>query len=289
MKTSHRYLIEALLLTAGVAAALAVTRAHMGRRGSIDITQFENTIHSQAGEDGILAKVFEVIRPTRRFAVEFGAGDGVMFSNVRRLFVSRGWGGLLIEGDEKRANQCKESYRGISNVRTVQAWVFPANVESLFEENDVPRDLDLLVIDVDSNDWYIWRAIHDYRPKVVMIEYNGLFPPPQKMVIGFHPLTYWSERDYHFGASIQSLYELGRRKGYDLIGTDSRGYNLFFVDRQYYGRFGLSDNSPAALYRPNNFRLSYSLEDLRRGTRPAPAPDIVMDEVRIRKKFCLDR
>jgi hypothetical protein len=61
----------------------------------------------------------------------------------------------------------------------LKEWVYPGNVEILFEEAGVPGDLDLLVIDIDSNDYYIWKVIHNFRSKVVMIEINPYFPPPQ--------------------------------------------------------------------------------------------------------------
>jgi hypothetical protein len=281
--------IRAILVLAGTGAVLLGVRALVGGGRATHLREFENTVYSQAGDDGILERIFEIIPPTRHFAIEFGAGNGVKFSNVRRLFINRGWGGLLIEGDDELASQCRRSYDGIANVRTVQAWVFPANVELLFAENNVPRDLDLLVVDIDSNDWYVWRAIQEFRPKVVMIEYNGMFAPPQKMVIGFHPLTYWNEKNLHFGASIQSFYELGKQKGYELVGTDYRGINLFFVDRQYYPRFRLQDNSPGTMFRPYNFTGVYNPEDLRKGTQPEPPPELVMSEVRIQKRFRFDR
>jgi hypothetical protein len=122
-----------------------------------------------------------------------------------------------------------------------------------------------------------------------MVEYNGMFAPPQHMVIGFHPLIYWSGEDHHFGASIQSLYALGQRKGYELIGTNYRGVNLFFVDRTYYPRFGLRDNSPARFFRPYNFGTPFAPEDIAAGTAPPRPRDLVLDEVRIKKKFRFDR
>jgi hypothetical protein len=289
VKGTLRRALVGLLVAGGLLAAWMSSRGLSVARKEIRLGDYENTIHSQGGEDGILEKLFEVVPPTSRFAVEFGAGDGIRLSNVRHLITRRGWGGLLIEGDEKLARRCRENYTGFSNVRAVHEWVFPANVELLFAENNVPQDLDLLVIDIDSNDWYVWRAIRDYRPKVVMIEYNGTFVPPQKMVISFHPLMYWDEKDPHFGASIQSFYELGKSKGYELIGTNSRGLNLFFVDRKYYPRFGLKDNSPAALYRPYESYFFFRPADVRNGSRPGPSPDIVMPETRIRKRFRFDR
>ena len=267
--------------TAGVARLWPIDR-------EIRLRDFENTVYSQAGEDGILQKIFEVIEPTSRFAIEFGAGDGITYSNVRNLIVHHGWRALLIEGDAERAETLRKNYRGFPGARGVHAWVFPGNVELLFEENDVPRDLDLLVIDIDSNDYYVWRAIREYRPKVVMIEYNGRFAPPLKMVIGFHPMMYWSEMDFHHGASIQSLYELGERKGYKLIGANSRGINLFFVENRYFPRFGIADNSPARLYRPLNFNVVLDTRAIREEGLP-PSEDLVLQETTIQKRFRFDR
>ncbi len=218
----------------------------------VDLSKYEHGIFSQGGEDGVLAKVFELIEPTTRFAVEFGCADGARGSNVRHLIADLGWSGLLMDGESRALEKAREAYERFPRAKIVEAWVYPGNVETLFEQNGVPRDFDLLVIDIDSNDYYVWQAIHDFRPKVVLIEFNAGFPPPQKAVINFHPLNYWDGSDY-FGASIQSLYELGKRKGYELIYCTQAGINLFFVDRRYYRRFGIRDNSPMRLYRPPGY------------------------------------
>jgi hypothetical protein len=280
----------ALVLALVAAAVLLIP----GSSQEILPGEFERAVFSQGGEDGILEKIFEVVPPTRRFAIEFGAGDGVRYSNVRRLILHEGWGGLLIEGDPELAEVLADNYRALDGVRTMQAWVFPGNVELLFKEANVPKDLDLLVIDIDANDYYVWRAIHDYRPKVVQIEYNGMFLPPQKAVVAFHPMLYWDEKSMHFGASIQSLYELGKRKGYELVAVNERGINLFFVDGRYYKRFRIKDNSPLRLFRPYNYNRPLGPQDLHTimaedGRALPPAVDIVQDEVRIEKRFRLDR
>ena len=157
----------------------------------IDLRSAERKVYSQFGEDGVIEKLFERITPTRKYCVEFGASDGIRGSNVRKLIVDEGWSGLQIEGDPLRAKRLFENYRAYPRAKTLHAWVWPGNVEILFEENGVPEDLDFLVIDIDSNDYYVWRAIHQFRPKVVMIEVNSMFAPPKKAVIDFHPMNYW--------------------------------------------------------------------------------------------------
>jgi hypothetical protein len=243
-QTRRLFLLGALL----VCLAGVVTYQLLRPGETVDLARAERNVFSQSGEDGVIEAIFRVIEPTRRYSVEFGCGDGVTLSNTRNLLVHHGWSGLLIDGDHDKIEKAKKTYAGNHRVKVVEAWVYPGNIETLFDQHGVPPDLDLISIDIDSNDYYVWRVMHDYRPKVVVIEYNGSFPPPQKAVVAFHPLNYFDKSDY-FGASIQSLYELGKKKGYELVYASSLGLNLFFVDKKYFPRFGIQDNSPAALYR----------------------------------------
>jgi hypothetical protein len=287
MSFKARLALLACLLLLVLAGAPYLGRL-VQRRPELRLQDYESTVYSQGGEDGIIEKLFELIPPTSRYAIEFGAGDGQSLSNVCLLITRHGWRGLLIEGDARQAAALRQFYLDYPGVRTAQAWVFPANVELLFEEHGVPRDLDLLVIDIDSNDYYVWHAIREFRPKVVMIEYNGMFAPPVRMVIDFHPAMYWSGRDAHFGASLQSMYELGKSKGYELVGTNSLGVNAFFVERSYYSRFGIKDNSPARLYHRylgSQFETSAVLA----GAMPPPAHDLVLPERPLAKRFRFDR
>ena len=254
---------------------------------SVDLRKHERKVFSQFGEDGVIEKLFEIIEPTSRYCVEFGAHDGLEGSNVRNLLVNEGWSGLQIEGDEKRATALAKNYADYPKAKTLEAWVWPGNIEILFEEAGVPRDLDLLVIDIDSNDYYVWRAIHGYRPKVVLIEANFFFPPPQRMVIDYHPMNYW-DGSHYLGASPQSLYELAKKKGYELVHHMSWGPNLFFVDRKYYDRFGIEDNSPAKMMSPK-VREIVELRE-KQGTPPnIGKPHLVWDELKIEKQWRLDR
>jgi len=245
-----------VLLSLGLISLMgALTTASCERpREALDLGLYERSVFSQSGEDGVIQRLFESIEPTRRFAVEFGCSDGVTGSNVRNLIVNHGWSGLLMDGDADAVRKARAAYADYPAATVAEEWIYPGNVELLFEKYGVPADLDLLVIDIDSNDYYVWRVIRDYRPKVVIIEFNPNFPPPQKVVVEFHPMNYWEGSDY-YGASIQSLYELGRKLGYELVHCTSAGTNLFFVDRKYYDRLNLGDTSPAALYRPPQYGL----------------------------------
>jgi hypothetical protein len=103
------------------------------------------------------------------------------------------------------------------------------NVEALFAKYGVPGLFDLLSIDIDGNEYWVWNAIRCYRPRVVVIEYNVFFGPDVSKTIPYDPAHRWDESLFH-GASLEALRRLGRAKGYSLVHTDSYSPNAFFVD-----------------------------------------------------------
>lgn len=281
----------AALVSGLLVACLACTAGEPVPVEPVDLAAAERSVFSQYGEDGVIERIFEVIEPGPKFAVEFGAHDGVTNSNMRNLVVNHGWSTFQIEGDPGRAAKLRQNYTAYPTTRTLEAWVWPGNIEILFDENGVPTDLDLLVIDIDTNDYYIWRAIHEFRPKVVMIEANFAFPPPSRAVIDFHPMNYW-DRTYYSGASIQSLYELGRRKGYEMLYQMTAGPNLLFVAEEYFPAFGVRDNSPAAIYRRPP-PIAFARKEWKWGRDGVPWPPgkekLVWEKIEIEKRFIYGR
>jgi hypothetical protein len=106
--------------------------------------------------------------------------------------------------------------------------VSSANIEQLLAAHGVPRNCDLLSIDIDGNDYWVWSANQQWQPRVVVIEYNASIPPDQKWVMQENPNHRWDGTNY-FGASLASLVALGRKRGYTLVATNSTGVNAFFV------------------------------------------------------------
>jgi len=130
-KSNSRFIIISGIVLAGI-GVLFLLIAFKPRK--IEFEKYERSVFSQSGEDGILEKIFEIIKPTHRYAIEFGAGDGIKNSNVRHLITHQDWGGLLIEGDDKLADVCEDNYIKYPKVRTLQAWIYPGNIELIFEE-----------------------------------------------------------------------------------------------------------------------------------------------------------
>ncbi len=181
----------------------------------IDLTPYEASLYSQNGEDGVLAKIFELIGTSSRYCVEFGAYDGITGSNTC-LLRKQGWSALLLD----RRSDSPEIHK---------EFITAENITSLFDKYKVPKNLDLVSIDIDYNDFYVWQALDPkYQPKVVLIEYNSALLPDQDKVA--KPMPYYSgDGTIYYGASILALYNLGRSKGYSLVYAEKAGVNLFFI------------------------------------------------------------
>jgi len=168
--------------------------AQLGKTKLYDLSQFEKKIFSQNGEDGIIENIFDTIGTTNKYFVEFGVESGAE-CNTRLLHEQKGWDGLMMDTQDTDDPFIKKE------LITVE------NVESIFKKYAVPRKLDLLSIDIDGNDYYVWRAITHYRPRVLIIEYNAHIPVNESKTIVYEPTIQWDGTDY-FGASLLALSNL---------------------------------------------------------------------------------
>jgi len=167
------------------------------------------------------------LRASRGIAVEFGAGDGYRNSNTR-FFQRFGWS--LVQWDCNRPTgspvcQVRLTAENVNDVfaaHTIAGW---------FESYSIPEDFDLLSIDVDGNDWHIWRALK-YTPRVVIIEYNANFDREQRRILEYHPDNAW-QGDVAYGASYAAMLDLGEAKGYWPV--KAIGNNLIFVRKNIAG------------------------------------------------------
>jgi len=197
------------------------------RRPIRDITVFQRHIsfierpeYSQNGEDGIIHAIFAKIGSTNRFFVEFGVEDGVE-CNTRYLSKHHSWRGLLMDGSNEN-----------ESLNLHKEFITAENIESLFEKYDVPNKFDLLSIDIDGNDYWVWKAIIHWQPRVVVIEYNACIPALPSVTMPYKSDFMWDKTDY-YGVSLGALEKLGKEKGYTLIGTDRNGVNAFFVLNEF--------------------------------------------------------
>ena len=195
---------------------------------------WECSVFSQNGEDGILMNLFGRIGADSCLAVEFGCGNGSE-CNSANLVIGFGWAALLLDADRSNVDKARRFFdrrlgAAMQRVTVEEALVTPENVGELVGRGS--SEPDLLSIDIDGNDYWVWSALTDVRPRVVVIEYNASFGREQAVTVAFdaefdryarHPSGY-----YH-GASLEALRRLGARQGYRLVGCDSAGVNAFFV------------------------------------------------------------
>ena len=205
------------------------------------LSQFAHNVNSQAGEDGIVAKALSLLPEQNRWCVEFGAWDGRHLSNTYDLVDRQHYSAVLIEGDTAKYTALCSSYPHRDRAIFMNAfvgWSHEDNLDALLAPHAIPCDPDLASIDVDGNDYHIWRAMKHTRPKLVLIEYN---PTMANSVEFVQPADARCQQ----GNSPRALVRLGKEKGYELIAATR--LNLLFVDRPHYGSFGIEDNSLEAM------------------------------------------
>lgn len=156
--------------------------------------------------------------------VDIGAGDGIRSSNTYRLFL-KGWQGLGIEVDEAKYRRLKTAYNSFDDVSASNEKVSPANVADVLASHAIDREFALLSIDIDGNDYWVLDAIlANYRPRLIVSEYNEKIPPPIKFVVEFDPD--FELRHHFFGYSIAKLDDLLKKHDYALLEVE---YNNVFL------------------------------------------------------------
>ena len=210
--------------------------------GGPDLTASELRVFSQNGEDGVLAAIFDRIGTGGGSFVEFGIQDGTE-GNTVFLAQVMGWSGVYLEAEEASYAALARRYGANPRVATVHAAVEPDTVEALFAQAGVPEEPDVVSIDVDGNDYWIWRALTRHRPRVVVIEYNGSLDPASRRVMPYTPGFRWDHTS-GYGASLGALEDLGAEKGYRLVHTELAGVNAFFVREDLAGGLPAGDAVP---------------------------------------------
>jgi hypothetical protein len=214
------------------------------------LAEYKQNITSQFGEDGMIEELFSRIGIRSKVCVEFGAWDGKHCSNTWKLWHNEGWSAVLIESDPIRIEDLKRSTANYPKVVPYLAFVTPEGPDSLDNilTKTIPtQTVDLMSIDIDSNDYQVFEALNRYLPRVVIIEYNPTIPPHLHVV---------QELGEYFGCSARALYELATSKGYTFVAMTLT--NMFFVQNEEVAKLGLpSLPTPEELFDKNS--LTYTI------------------------------
>jgi len=225
-------------------------------------------VYSQSDEDGIIEEIFKRIGTDSRTFVEFGVQRGVECNTTKLLL--EGWRGLWLEGSADHVSAIEKTFRGLieaERLKCANAYVTRENINSLLSDNGMAGDIDLLSIDIDGNDYWVWEGIEAIRPRVVVIEYNATLRPPLSVVVPYRPDWRWDGSNY-FGCSLCALCKLGEEKGYNLVGCGFSGANAFFVRADLCGNKFHAPFTAEEHYEPPRYFFS----TLSGGDRPGFGP-----------------
>lgn len=258
---------------------------------SCNLRLYERRVHSQYGEDGIIAEILRRTQ-TRGLAVEIGAH--FEYGNCYYL-AEQNYPVLFVERDGNRLHKLAGRING-PLVSYKQAHITMENANLV-----VPPETAILSIDIDGNDYWIWKALA-CKPDVVIIEFNQLHPPPLRKGVPYDPNFCWDETNY-FGVSLSAMDDLGKSKGYTLVATDSMQCNAYFVQSRFADRF--EPATPKQLWFPPKWAFAASarqMEDLAPpgktangvrinkdhfSFRPHTLDDWIFDEVVLRNEYRL--
>lgn len=223
---------------------------------SLRLTHHGYKVYSQNDEDGILAEIFRRIDVKDRSFVEFGVEAGVECNSMWLLM--QGWSGLWIEGSADHCAQIQLSHQSWidqGKLTLLNAMVTAENINGLIGQKYAKQEVDLLSIDLDSIDYWVWQAIDTINPRVVAVEYNATWAPPAALTVPYEAGRRWNGTN-HFGASLSALNRLAVAKGYDLVGCCLAGVNAFFVRKDLTGDAFISPGSVEEHYEPARYALS---------------------------------
>lgn len=201
---------------------------------SFDDVQFR--AFSQNGEDGILLFIFGLIGMGQRRCVEICAGDGIE-CNTANLIVNHGWHGLLVDGNERLLQNGRSFYSQLADTssyppKLVSTWITRENVNQIVKENGFENPVDLLSLDIDGVDYWIWEALDVIRPRVVIAEVQCIWGSDRAVTVPYRPdfrSVFIDQFGVYSGASLPAFVKLARKKRYRLVGVERLGFNAIFV------------------------------------------------------------
>jgi len=190
-------------------------------------------LFSQFEEDGLLLYVFSLIGMTNKLFIEFGSDDGIN-SNSANLYYNHDFTGLFLDGNENALKRGRHFYKNHSNPNVEQpifkkALINAENINELIKNAGLEGEIALLSIDIDGNDYWVWKAIQVVSPQVVIIETHNEFGM-NDIIVPYDPDYFYPGKHptYH-GASPIAMTKLANKKGYRLIGANELGFNFIYL------------------------------------------------------------
>jgi hypothetical protein len=211
---------------------------HLENRRNINsLSDVEFRVYSQWGEDGIIEWLIQNLPINNTSFVEFGV-ENYSEANTRYLLENRNWKGLVMDGNQTYMNLLKkDEIYWRYDLRAVAAFITKENINNLLDEHGYGREIGLLSIDIDGNDYWVLDAINDCTADILVCEYNPIFGDKYAITVPYNEEFARFDAHYsglYFGSSIQAIINVAKLKGYEFVGSCSNGINAFFVRRKLY-------------------------------------------------------
>jgi hypothetical protein len=225
-----------------------------------DLSEVEFQVFSQFGDDGIIQYLINELPIKNKTFIEFGV-ENYREANTRFLLINNYWSGLVIDGSKKNIDSIKnEQFYSFYDLQAECSFITRKNINDLIKLTKFDEEVGILSVDIDGNDYWIWKEINCIKPIILISEYNSLF--------GFeHPYTIEYKDDFvrgtnyrfnFYGTSLRSICDISKEKGYSFIGSNSAGNNAYFIRNDYMQYTNLKAITPKDGYKLASFSEAWN-------------------------------
>ena len=199
-----------------------------------NLNDYEFKVFSQWGEDGIIDYLISNLEIKNKTFIEFGV-ENYSEANTKFLLLNKNWSGFILDSSNENVKNIQENevyWKYSLHVKC--EFITKENVNSVLRLSNFDKNLGLLSIDIDGNDYWIWEEIKDFDPSIVVIEYNSRFGKEKSYVVPYEKNFQRLKKHYsgiYYGSSLKALIKLANKKGYSFVCCNSAGNNAFFVKR----------------------------------------------------------
>ena len=197
---------------------------------NIQLSEFK--VYSQWGDDGIIQFLVDYLDIDQNTFIEFGVSN-YKEANTRFLLINNNWSGLVMDGSKQNVAEIKKDQIFWQyDIKASQIFITKENINHILKDHGFVGEVGLLHIDIDGNDYWIWKEIDVISPVIVIMEYNSVFGNNNAWTVPYDKTFIRSQYHYSnlfFGSSLLSLCDLATEKGYSFIGCNSAGNNAYYV------------------------------------------------------------